>query len=82
MADAAAKGVIEALRADRAASADKTGCVGLLPDLVLREPGIESLPPAGGIPHPAGAQEVDLDNVTDAVLERCDDVDVHHGALP
>ena len=82
MADAGDEGVVEALGADTAAGADPAGGVGPLPDLVRREPGVESLPPTGGIPHPAGAEEVDHDEVTDAVLEGCDEVDVHHGALP
>jgi hypothetical protein len=82
MADAGDEGVVEALGADTAAGADPSGGVGLLPDLVRGEPGVESLPPAGSVSHPAGAQEVDLDDVMNAVFERCDEVGVHHGALP
>src|SRR3989442_15940977 len=82
MADAGDEGVVEALGADTAAGADPAGGVGPLPDLVRRGPGGESLPPTGGIPHPAGAEEGDLDDVTDAGLEGGDEGDGHDGGLP
>ena len=69
MADGCIEGILEALVPDTATGADPPGGVGLLPDLVDREPGVESLSSTGGVAHPAGPQDVDVDDLSDAGLE-------------